>query len=158
MQVYYREEDEVWIGDLMFYRLSEYERQIADYERKQWPEKYPPEVTIKPYTSALSFDTAWRDVWPRKSIHLEDPIIDKIVCGHITVLDQSGNQYDFYTEKPVWVKETISIPRCHKVNKTPKEIEEERKEQEDEKKFYAAMEGFDLINMLGEDYDTSVSD
>ncbi len=131
MEVYYREGDEVWVGDLTFLRLSESERKLSDFDRKHWPEKFTAEMTHKPYSSFVTFDTAWRKTWPRKSVHLEDPYIESIGSSRIVIQDKEGNTYKFYTEKPEWVKTTISVERWAKENKSPEELAEEQQERDD---------------------------
>ena len=133
MEVYYREGDEVWVGDLTFLRLSESERELSDFDRKQWPDKFTPEMTHKPYSSFVTFDTAWRKTWPRKSVHIEDPYIESIGQTHIVVWDKDGVEYKFYTTKPDWVQTTISVERWAKENKTEEELAAEKKAREDSK-------------------------
>ena len=133
MEVYYREGDEVWVGDLTFLRLSESERELSDFDRKQWPDKFTPEMTHKPYSSFVTFDTAWRKTWPRKSVHIEDPYIESIGSSRIVIEDKTGKSYKFYTEKPDWVKTTVSVEQWAQENKTEEELAVEKKAREDSK-------------------------
>ena len=133
MEVYYREDDEVWVGDLTFIKLSESERRLSDFDRKNWPDKFTAEMTHKPYSSFICFDTAWRKTWPRKSLHLEDATFEGICREHIKVKGKDGKDYDFYTEKPIWVETTISVATACKKNKTEEELASEKKAREDSK-------------------------
>ncbi len=131
MEVYYREDDEVWVGDLSFIKLSEREREISYFDRINWPEKYTTEMTHKPYSSFISFDTSWRKVWPRKIVHLEDATIENIGISRITVRDREGNDYSFYTSKPEWVETTLNISCWAKNNKSPEQLDREEREREE---------------------------
>lgn len=109
MEVYYREGDEVWVGDLSYIKLSEEARHITDFDRKNWPEKYTAEMTHKPYSSFITFDTSWRKTYPRKRLHLEDPSIEGFGVNGIEVKDKYGTEYMFYIEKPLWIETSIAI-------------------------------------------------
>jgi hypothetical protein len=144
MRVYYREGDEVWLGDLSFCKLSESERVLSDFDRKYWPDKFTPEMTHKPYSSFITFDDKGRNDGPRKIVHLEDATFEGICMGTITAKDTEGKTYKFYVDKPEWVQVDIKIPRWAKENKTPQELQDE----DDERKAFAEMsEAFGKIRI-----------